>query len=363
MSLEGKGLYIWKIHQVEGGDADAIARRAVESGLTHVLIKVADGSHAYNVDLAAPVVETLKGAGVQVWGWQYVYGNEPFLEADIAVHRVRVLGLDGFVVNAEVEYKGKHDAASVYMDSLRARMGGLPIALSSFRYPDYHPELPWTEFLSRCDYNMPQVYWVRASNPEQQLDRTIAQFQQIYPVLPIIPTGPAYEEFGWRPQPAEITRFLQHAREIGLQAANFWSWDYAGSEEGNDLWQAIAGYEWPITRPPVDLVDRLITAMNQRDIDTIAALYHPGAVHITSQHTISGREALRAYYTRLLNSELPGATFAVKTQVNEGNIRHIRWSASLASNGKAVDNGYDTIALRQGRIQYHSSIYHISGEG
>jgi hypothetical protein len=359
MPLEGKGIFIWKIHRCEKGNPAAIASRACDAGLSHVLIKIADGPRAYNVDLAAPLVEALKGAGIQAWGWQFVYGNEPFGEADIAVHRIKALGLDGFVVNAEMDYKGKHAAASAYMESLKARVAGIPVALSSFRYPSYHPELPWTEFLSGCEYNMPQVYWVQANNPAHQLDRCIQQFRDIYPVLPIIPTGAAYEEYGWRPKPSELQQLLQHVRELGLPAVNFWSWDYAGSAEGRDLWNVVADYDWPVKHSRLDIIDTLANALNGGDTEAILSLYQPNAVLVTPRYMLQGHEALQAYYIDLLTKELPGATFVVETRVNEGYIRHIKWDALSATNGNSVHDGQDTIALRQGLIQYHSSVYQI----
>lgn len=357
MVLEGKGVFIWKVHRCEGGNPAAIARRASEAGLSHVLIKIADGPRAYNVDLAAPVVEALKASGIQVWGWQFVYGNEPFGEADIAIHRIKTLALAGFVINAEVDYKGKNAAASAYMESLRGGTS-VPLALSSFRYPNYHKKLPWAEFLSHCDFNMPQVYWVQADNPDQQLDRSISQFQGYPPVLPIIPTGAAYEEGGWRPKPAEITQFLRHVRQIGLPAANFWSWDYAGSSEGQDFWKAISDYDWPVSRPSDDIIDRLVNALNKQNLEALLDLYQPNAVHITAQRTVNGSAAIREHFTTLLHEELPGATFSVESRVNEGHIRHIKWTASGATNGRSVQDGMDTIGLRQGKIQYHSSVYH-----
>lgn len=357
LPLEGKGFYIWKIHNCEGGNPTAILKRASAARLTHVLIKIADGPRAYNVDLAAPLVEALKGGGLKAWGWQFVYGDEPFGEAAIAVHRLRTLGLDGFVVNAETAYKGKYAAANAYMESLRARID-VPVGLSSFRFPAYHPTFPWTEFLSACDLNMPQVYWVQATNPAQQLDRSIAQFQDVYPVRPIVPTGAAYEEFGWRPTLAQVAEFVHHARQIGLAAANFWSWDYGGSAAGRDLWDVIAGYEWPVSAPPRDLIDVLVAALNRQDLDAIVQLYQPNAVLVTARDTMQGHTQIRQYYLNLL-AALPRAHFALETRLIDGNIRHIRWNAAGASSGKTVDDGYDTIGLRQGLIQYHSSVYRL----
>lgn len=359
MALDGKGFYIWKIHRCEGGNVNAIVQRAKESGLSHVLIKIADGSSAYNVDLAGPLVEAVKAAGLKAWGWQFVYGNEPFGEADIAIHRVRTLALDGFVVNAETAYKGKHAQASAYMDRLRGHLPNLEIALSSFRYPRYHSTLPWTEFLSHCNYNMPQVYWVQADNPDQQLEQCIQQFNDVFPVRPIIPTGSAYEEFGWRARPSEIARFLQKARNLNLTAANFWSWDYAGSAAGADLWAPVQNFDWPIPEPPADIVDKLEDALNAHSIEAVLALYQPNAVHITTERTIQGREEMRVHYAELFQQLLPDARFDLTTVVARDNIRHVSWNASSPS-GRRVTAGQDTIGLRQGLIQYHSNLFRIS---
>ncbi len=359
MSLEGKGFYMWKINKCENGDTTAIVNRARDAGLTHLLIKIADGSRAYNVDLATPLVESLKAAGIKAWGWQFIYGDEPFREADIAAHRINTLGLDGFVVNAEEAYKGKHAAASAYMDALMQKVSGVPIGLSSFRYPGYHATFPWTEFLSHCDINMPQVYWLQADNPAQQLDRCISQFQNVYPVRPIIATGAAYEEFGWRPKPNEVHDLMQHAKEIGIPAVNFWSWDYAGAPEGRDLWEAIAAFDWPVAHPALDLVDTLVQALNSRDIDALVALYQPNAVLVTSKQTIQGTNGIRQYYTDLLTTSLPGAQFVLESRVMAGTIHNVKWDARNAANGHSVDDAQDTIGLRQGLIQYHSSVYQI----
>ena len=111
MSLEGKGWYIWKIRHCEGGDVEAIADMAVEAGLTHVLIKVANATWSYNIDpqtnedLVGTLVKELKSRDISVWGWQYVFGNDPIREADKAIQRVREFKFDGFVIDAEDEYK------------------------------------------------------------------------------------------------------------------------------------------------------------------------------------------------------------------------------------------------------------------
>lgn len=278
MNLDiGHGMYIWQVLACENGDPGRIAAMAQLAELGHVLIKVCNWHYPYNignnnVDLVPPVVAALRSAGVEVWGWGYVYGDNPTAEADIAIRRVKQLGLSGFVVNAEREYRDRPNnkaAAMAYMTRLRSGLGpAFRIGLSSYRYPSYHPQFPWREFLERVDINMPQVYWMQATNAGAQLRRSVAEFRAMIPHRPIIPTGSAFGEWGWTATPSQITDFLVTAQTLGLPACNFWSWQHARSKP--QLWEAVASYAWPFPTPPVPApdpeVDMLIvkTALNLR---------------------------------------------------------------------------------------------------
>ena len=74
MTIEGKGFYIWKVRDAEGGDPAKIVAAAQAGGYTHVLLKIADGQYAYNLDrnsntdLLAPVVDALHTAGIERLG-------------------------------------------------------------------------------------------------------------------------------------------------------------------------------------------------------------------------------------------------------------------------------------------------------
>ncbi len=111
---------------------------------------------------------------------------------------MRELDLDGYVIDAESQYKdpAKKAAAIHYMKRLRTALGSTPIALTSYRFPSFHPQLPWREFLDRCDFNIPQVYWEFNHNPAIQLTRSVREFQEMTPFRPIIPAGPAYRRGG-----------------------------------------------------------------------------------------------------------------------------------------------------------------------
>jgi hypothetical protein len=367
MILQGKGWFIWQVSRSEDGAPDAIARRAASAGLTHVLIKVAERTFGFGFDksgrdLVPATAEALRAAGIQVWGWHYIYGENPAGEASIAVKRCNQLRLDGYVLDAEGEYKlaGRAAAARAFMKALRAGLPQTPIALSSFRYPSLHPQMPWKAFLENCDLAMPQVYWERSHNPEQQLARSAAEFANpalVGYVRPYVPTGSAYGVGNWRPTADEVTRLLNQALNLKLPAANLYSWDYAGAAGQNDLWDAAANFNWPAPRPQ-DIVTRYLNALNSGDVEQVLGLYHPNAGHVTAERTIIGTDDLRAWYADLLQRRLAGAEFSLQEASGAGNSRRLYWTASGA--GSRVTDGDDTLGLREGLIQYHYSYFNLT---
>lgn len=361
-TLQGKGFFIWQIPSCENGDASAIAKLAHEAQLSHVLIKIADSVNSYNVyegvDLVPPIVPKLHKLGIQVWGWHYVKGDNPLREADKGIERVRSLGLDGYVIDAEGPYKerGKAAAAEKFMARLREGLPDKPVALSSYRYPSYHRQLPWKEFLEGCDFNMPQVYWMFSEKAGEQLRRSVREFQSITPSRPIIPTGAAFKEHGWKSQAAEVVDFLQTAKKLNLPAANLYSWDSC-RKYLPEIWQANKEFEWHLT-PTSDITEQYVEALNLLDPDQMLRLYNRDAVHVTSARTIQGFKALRIWYQALFFSLLPNAKFSLSGYSQTKNSRHLTWTA--ASDIGSVHNGSDTFGLHEGKITYHFSTFTIS---
>ncbi len=364
-SIDGKGFFIWKVKDCEGGNPTAIANAAVKAGFSHVIIKIADGGYAYNVDsstntdLVAPVVTALKAKGIHVWGWHYVYGDAPTVEANIAIQRIQQLNLEGYVIDAELEYQqaGKSTAATQYMTRLRDALPLLPMALSSYRFPSYHPQLPWRVFLGKVNYNMPQVYWEQAHNPDTQMDRVVSEFQALTPFRPIIPTGPAYKTGGWAPTLDDIKIFMDSARRHQLVGANFFSWDECRSYL-QPVWDTVSSYNWSNTIPPSDITGALIEALNTRDPAKVANLYLPDAVHVTFARAIRGTDAIKTWYSSLFNSMVPNAHFDLTGYTGTGSSRHFNWTAS--STQASIKNGNDTLGLLDGKIAYHYSYFTVS---
>jgi hypothetical protein len=364
-TLQGKGFFIWQIPSCENGDADKIANLAHKAQLSHVMIKIADTVSSYNiyegVDLAPPVVRKLQKLGIQVWGWHYVKGDNPLGEADKGIDRVKTLGLDGYVIDAEGPYKerGKSAAAEKFMDRIRQALPKKPIALSSYRYPSYHPQLPWRQFLEGCDYMMPQVYWMFSDNAGEQLARCVREFQALTPSRTIIPTGAAFKEHGWKPNSAQIVDFLETAKQLNLPAANLYSWDSC-RKYLPDIWNVSRDFEWLPSSSLGDITEQYVEALKSLDPDKVLKLYNQNAVHITSARTIQGFKALRIWYQALFFSLLPNAKFVHTGYSQTENSRHLTWTA--ASDMGSVHNGSDTFGLYQGKITYHFSSFSITHE-
>jgi hypothetical protein len=207
---------------------------------------------------------------------------------------------------------------------------------------------------------MPQVYFEKAHNPEAQLTRCVEQYMSLNPARPIIPTAPAYRAGDWKPTPNDLYRFLSKAKEMGLSAANAWSWDFASRTPYRELWDAIASFDWPAKPPVADMPERLFGRLNEKDSKLIAGLYHERAAHVTGHRTIVGREAIRGWYKELLATRLPSATFTLTGKSGSGKTRHFTWRAT-SSKGVVID-GNDTIGINEGRIYFHYT-YHNIREG
>lgn len=249
---------MWKVLYCDNGDNAKIIERLKSGNITHALFKIANGVYDYNVsaDLLG-LTTSLHKAGIEAWGWHYVTGDNPIGEAIKAVSRTKALGLDGYVIDAEAEYKlpGRASSAEAYSKYVKTKLGSIPVALCSYRFPYYHMEFPWKSFLPYVDFVMPQVYWASAHNAGQQLEQSIKAYDLLYKnlkatPLPYFPVGAAYREHGWQATPGEVQEFLQTAKNLGLAGCNFWEY-WHSTVAVPELWPVIANFQWEVTTPPV----------------------------------------------------------------------------------------------------------------
>lgn len=265
LSTKGKGCYLW--HPETLGTPLQVLQALQEAHVDFVAVKVHNGSYPYLY--VKPYVDTLRGAGIQVAAWGYVYLRwTPLAEANAAIRATKELGpFDFYLIDAEGHAKYQWAGAKIFAARLRSGMPVIPIGMNSYYNPMWHPELPWYALRSACDFDCPQVYW-RGTDPVGKLRASKAAYARLVPRLPYtVVAGDMYYEFGLKPTPDQVEKFLAYADyDPEIQAAVMWSMD--GRRNVPELWQAFSQYRWstsvpfpPVPPAPPPIEPALFTAV------------------------------------------------------------------------------------------------------
>ena len=263
------------------GSPQAAADALKAMGCRWVIIKIGNGiadkgraTTSTYPGAQADAVRTLTDAGLEVWGYHYIYGGvrwnqtqgyyysgaSPTAEADFANawgNGLANAGLKGYVINAEHEFKGLNQAgrAKAFMDALNVR---IPVALSTYRYPTVHKEFPWGAFYAsgKIAYHMPQVYQDDgAGQAVRQLTRCIDEYNSYagIPKLPIVPTGRAYTEGVFtQVVAAEVQGFIDECKRREFSGCSFWVLDHYKNKPmvKAAVDAAFTASPWPAPQPP-----------------------------------------------------------------------------------------------------------------
>jgi len=92
----------------------------------------------------------------------------------------------------------------------------------------------------------------------------------------------------------------------------------------------------------------------------IVADYADDAVFITSRGVLRGKEGVRAGFTQLL-TDLPNASWTLKTQIFHGDLLFLEWAADSAATD--CDDGVDTFVFRDGLIRAQTARYSLRDKG
>lgn len=361
MASIGRCIFIDEIQACEGGDVQAIAAQADQGDVSFVVFKIADGLALRNETDSQDVhlVRALRKTGVQAWGWQYVYGYNPFEEAGIAIQRVQELQLDGFVFFAASTYKESGDAAAKkYITLLRTEFADLPIAMSSYRFPSEHPALPWAAFLDLCDYNMPYFFWGKDHKPGDQLNRSHNEFNSLNPCRPVIPIGSVFAVEERQPSFQEIKEFLETAQSLKMDTVGFWTWDFADTEELNLLWEVISDHQKKVFDLGDPVIANYMAALNSRKTDRIMAMYAKNAVHINADRLIKGSAEIRSHYEQLFTQILPKGEIVVDTFKIVDNVRYVKWVIRSKPDSNPIDQSSKTNISKDEFEQLFQGVYY-----
>jgi uncharacterized protein (TIGR02246 family) len=107
-------------------------------------------------------------------------------------------------------------------------------------------------------------------------------------------------------------------------------------------------------RSPQEVFDHHAQALGAEDLEEIVADYSDDAVFITPSGVQRGKDGIRQAFTKLL-SEVPQATWDLKTTIYEGDILFLEWGAE--GGGNRIEDGIDTFVFRDGLIRVQTVRY------
>lgn len=109
-----------------------------------------------------------------------------------------------------------------------------------------------------------------------------------------------------------------------------------------------------MARTPQEIFQHHAEVLIAGDLEGIVSDYSDDAVFITPNGVLRGKDGVREGFTKLL-SDVPNAEWDVPTQIFEGDVLFIEWSAKAA--GSRVEDGIDTFVFRDGQIAVQTVRY------
>jgi ketosteroid isomerase-like protein len=118
--------------------------------------------------------------------------------------------------------------------------------------------------------------------------------------------------------------------------------------------------ESAMARTPQQIFEHHAGALIAGDLDELVADYADDAVFITPRGVKHGKDGVRAAFTELL-ADLPDAEWDVPTQIFEGDVLFIEWSA--VSSATQAKDGIDTIVFDGDSIRVQTVRYTLEKTG
>jgi uncharacterized protein (TIGR02246 family) len=110
------------------------------------------------------------------------------------------------------------------------------------------------------------------------------------------------------------------------------------------------------TRSPQEVFDHHAQALGAEDLEEIVADYSDDAIFITPAGVQRGKDGIRQAFTKLL-SEVPQATWDLKTTIYQDDILFLEWGAE--GGGNRIQDAVDTFVFRDGLIRVQTVRYSL----
>jgi hypothetical protein len=247
--FSGRAMWIWEMPSTNHGNVASIIAQAKTYGIGTLYIKSSDGT-GYWSQFSKSLVTELHEAGLRVCAWQYVYGEQPLVEANLGAKAV-ANGANCLVIDAESQYQGRYPAAQTYIGQLRHLIGTkFPVGLAGFPYVDYHLSFPYSVFLgpNGAQYNLPQMYWADIGTTVANVFAHTYEYNEIYR-RPIFPLGQLFDKLS----ASSIEQFNALADEYGATGVSWWDWQSAPLSYFKDITKSGTVLVSSISPPPASV--------------------------------------------------------------------------------------------------------------
>ncbi|MFN2505907.1 MAG: hypothetical protein ABR540_17050 [Acidimicrobiales bacterium] len=251
--LEGKGMWLWKYFQSEGGNPDAIVAKAADAGLRQLWVRIGDSKDGfYAKSVLDALVPRAHRRGIAVIGWGFPFLHDPVGDAQWTAEALAWRSpagdtLDGFSPDIELATEGvalSARRAQVYLGLVRKAAGSRLVVATVYRPSDrlWPASYPYGAIAPYVDAFAPMVYWA-CLEPGQTAVQAVERLRTLRPVH-VIGQGWDMSFDGGRgaaPDALETSRFLDASRRQGALGGSFWVWHLMGGEQ----WSALAAFPWP----------------------------------------------------------------------------------------------------------------------
>ena len=317
----GKGDWIWQIPQCQTAlgvsSVQGIIDYEVTRGMKWITVKCGDGGSIWT-QFNADLITRAHNAGLKIFGWAYVYGNNVQGEVNVALNALN-LGADGFIIDAETEYEvlaNNSAAAAQYCQAIRAAYPDRFLAHAPYPIISSHGGFPYITFGRYCDAVMPQAYWKDIGNtPAFMVTRLNSEWRTWQNTLtgsdtnaikPIIPIGQGYASVNGAIAAGEVLSFINalktntpSAAAGGYRGVSFWSCQHHSAIVWDEIGAATIGTS---NNPP-----SIIAPPLPRSTDV--------GSNVVFSVNVAG-DAPIAYQWRLFGTNIPGATASMLTRNN-----------------------------------------------
>ena len=285
--INGKSIFSWNIPAIGRGDPEAVVSFLLEHNFEGVCLKAANGTTVQKISKWSPwplwgenirmeLIDALRGAGLKVYLWHFVYGQDPAGELSVALSQTSRFQPDGYIWDVETAFDTRVNAvgnARYLSKGFKKFFSHIEQALCWWALPlsttgsEWHPIKVAEAFQETVDLAMPMMYWQGqgAVAAKSYLHRSLDIYDTFWN-KPIAPIGRAYNGDGGYADAPGITAFAQEVMSLseGLNEIPGISWWSADKAIKNAAWLTALkntdtfDQEEPIVLTPEEKLDRLV---------------------------------------------------------------------------------------------------------